>query len=347
MRSRAYRETYRRHRLLFLLPPVILALAIGFVSYAGSKTYASTASLWVDNNAAASNSSLAVGPTDIQSVQPSAAEQTVLNELLATGTFDTNVALGTGMVSKAGASSLAQTIRSAVTSTVPGPQVLQVNFTGSSPLIAERVVASVLTQLQRETQRFSRDFGTAALAYDRTQEQSAAKTVAQAKAAVNSYLKLHPSATAQSDQTYASLVAALSDATSALNSATTQLNQAGAQAQGTVSGVTLSVLDAPSLNPAPTTGLKSLMMKVIGGGVAGLLISFIIIVILTPGGADDWAADITAARDEGSREQIAVLIGQAPSLRGAVSVRERPGQARAIGGQRRRYGISEQSHEDR
>jgi hypothetical protein len=291
---RGYRQTFRRHRLLFMLPPLIAAIALGVLGYSAGKTYESNASLWVDN-AASSTSSLNVGPTNAQAQEPSTAEQTVLDELLSTSKFDAAVVSGAGLGTAGGVAeqhALDASIATDVTSSVPGPQVLELTYDSTSPVVAHAIVGSLVNQLQTWTSQFGRDFGDAAVAYDLSQEQTAERAVAGAKAAVNAYLTTHPRATTQTDQTYASLVAALSVSTSSLSSATTAYSQAKAQATGNGSGVTVSVIDAPSLDAAPLTGLKSVAMKAVGGLFAGLLLSFLVIVALTPSGEDKWDDEV-------------------------------------------------------
>ena len=239
---RAYRETFRRHRLLYLLPALVAALLVGAVSYK-SPTYVSTASLWIDNQSS-SASSLDVGPGPNQATAPSGAEQTLLGELLTTRKFEVAVARGAGLAGANAASSpIAAQIGTGVTSTAPGPQVLQVAYTGSSPAAAQKIVKSVITQLQSFSEQWARSFAKAAVAYDQAQVASATRALQQAKAAIG---------TAATGPSFAT-------ETSALTAATTALSQAQAQAQGNPSFSTVVALGEPSFNPAPLTGYKKMV----------------------------------------------------------------------------------------
>jgi hypothetical protein len=52
------------------------------------------------------------------------------------------------------------------------------------------------------------------------------------------------------------------------------------------------VLDQPTLDAAPTSGLKSPIEKGLGGAIAALLASFLVIVMRTPGGRDTWDEEL-------------------------------------------------------
>jgi hypothetical protein len=273
----AYRETFRRHRLLYLLPAVIAAIAVGALTYK-SPSYVSSASLWVDNQVSAP-SSLSVGPGEVQPQTPSAAEQTVLNELLTTTAFDAAIATGAGLghVDPTAVNSpLIGMVMDGVTSTTPGPQILQLTATESSPTVARNIVKSVITQLQSFSQRWAHDFASSAVAYYQAQVTSATRDLAEAKAG------------AGPDQR-----ANINSAASALASATTSLSQAQAAENGQNAFTTVSVLDQPTLNPAPTSGLKSPLIKAFAGAVAGLLVSLLVLVLRTPGGSDKWDDEVS------------------------------------------------------
>lgn len=296
---RAYRQTFKRHRLLYLLPPLIAALALGGLTYSTPKSYQSTASLWVDNQAS-STSSLDVGPANAQAETPSAAEQTVLDELLATSRFDRSVVSGAGLGPGVNRSALAKSVATGVASAVPGPQVLQVTFSGASPAIAHGVVASLLTQLANFTAEFSRNFGKAAVSYDQAQLATASRAVSSAKAVLNNYSLAHPRSTPQNDAEYASLNNALATATASVSTDTAALNQAQAQAQGSASGTTISVLDQPSFESAPLSGMKKVVLAAFGGGIAGLILSLLLIIARTPAGEDRWDQEISYAPSDAS-----------------------------------------------
>jgi hypothetical protein len=275
-----YRETFRRHRLRYLLPPLLAALVIGGLSYK-APSYVSSASLWVDNQAS-SSSSLSVGAVQVAPQAPSAAEQTVLNELLTTSSFDNAVTAGAGLGSARadnGASPRVNPLIAGVTSTTPGPQVLELTATAPSPTIARDLVKSAMTQLQKFSAQWARQFASSAVAYYQAQVASANHDLGKAQAA--------GSASQGSTASNAS--------SSALSTATAALSQAQAQLAGHDGFSTVSVLDQPTLNAAPTSGLRSPATKGLGAGFAAMLLSLLVIVMRTPGGQDRWDAELSYA----------------------------------------------------
>src|SRR5579875_638996 len=292
-----YGKTFRKRWPLYLVLPLVAAAGMGYVSLK-TKSYQSTATLWVDY-AASTSSSLDLTSTSGQTAQPATVEQGTLTELLSTSAFDDAVAKRAGVapdLQKLVGGSLSK----AVTSTVPGPQVLAVTYTGKSAAEAKQIASAVVGELQAWTQKLSRHFDGAATQYTRSLYNSAAKAVRSAKAAVNAYHRAHRKATTENDQTYASLVSALAVANSSLASERSALNQDAAQARNTSGAATISVVDAASLPTAPHTSIKKLAMKVIGAAIGGGLISFLLVMLFTPSRGDgrledDYEADV--ARD--------------------------------------------------
>ena len=290
----AYRETFRRHRVLFALPAVLAALAVAALTLTTPPSYESFASLWVDNGPAAGSS---LGNAN-QTVEPSAVEDTTLTELLATQTFDLAVGDGSSLkrsVASSGgtAKTIATAVAAGVGSTTPGPQVLQITFTGATPQVAQSTLSSLITQLENSTTRFGEDFGKTAQAYYQGQVRTATQAVSRAAAASAAYLRRHPSVTVQTDQNYAALVAAVGSATSQLATAKASLNQAAGQAQGSAAATTIRVIDPASVPTGPLSGKKKAAMEVVGAILAGMLISLLIIVAITPSGQDRWDEEMS------------------------------------------------------
>jgi hypothetical protein len=293
---RAYRETFRRHRVLFCLPPLLFAVVLALLAFSTPKKYQSYASLWIDNGPSA-QSSLSSGVS-----APSASEQTLLGELLATQAFDRDVgknSLLTQYLAAHGVSKgqmdamLAAAVGSGVSTSAPGPQVLTVTFTGPTPAVARSVLESLIVNVQRSISHFGHTFGRSAQAYFQQQVKTAKQALASATAATNAYGRDHPSATANNDQSYAALIAAQQSANSQVATATTGLDQATGQATGDGVSSLVQVVDSPSIPTSPTTGMMSAMKKVVGGFAGGLLLSVILIVAMTRSGEDRWDAELS------------------------------------------------------
>jgi hypothetical protein len=148
-----------------------------------------------------------------------------------------------------------------------------VTSTASTATVAHSLVKSVITQLQDFSDKWARQFASSAVAYYDAQVASANQD--QAKAAADG---------SRSSQNSAS---------SALSTATAGLSQAQAELNGQNSFTTVSVLDQPTFDAAPTSGLSGPIEKGIGGAVAALLASFLVIVMRTPGGRDRWDDEIS------------------------------------------------------
>jgi hypothetical protein len=295
---RAYRETFRKHRILYLLPPLLGAIALGALAFKAPAKYQSTASLWIDNGPLAGSSL-----NSSTGGQPSASEQTLLTELLATKNFDLDVANGSGLKayvkSQGGAAqqvstNLESAVAAGVGSSTPGPQILELTFTGPTPAIAQSALQSLITHLQNAMAYYGQTFGQSAQAYYSSQVKTATAALTKATGEAATYLRAHPGATSQTDQQYAALLAEEQSANGQLANATSQLNQAQSQAAGDGGASTLvRVVDAPSVPTSPTAGKKKAAMTLVGGLFGGLLISLFIIVAKTPSREDRWDVEIS------------------------------------------------------
>jgi hypothetical protein len=155
--------------------------------------------------------------------------------------------------------------------------VLQLTATAPSPAIARNLVKSAMTQLQKFSAQWAREFASSAVAYYQAQVASANHDLAKAQAA----------------GTAAQGSSASNASSSALSTATAALAQAQAQLAGHDGFSTVSVLDQPTLNAAPTSGLKAPITKGIGAAFACFLLSLLVIVMRTPGGQDRWDAELS------------------------------------------------------
>src|ERR1700722_6092370 len=90
-----YGKTFRKRWPLYLLLPLIFAVAVGYLSLE-KKSYQSTATLWVDYSPS-EQSSLNLTTTSGETAQPSTVEQGTLTELLSTSAFDDAVAAQAGV----------------------------------------------------------------------------------------------------------------------------------------------------------------------------------------------------------------------------------------------------------
>jgi hypothetical protein len=358
-KSTSYRQTFRQHRLL-LTAPIVAAVLIAAVLMLGSpKSYESTASLWVDTPATTDSS---LGNLNVAITPPSTQEQDVFTELLATPNFALTVGhhslLGPylaghssgGLLSGllgGGGGSLDSQIRSAlgpkqITSTVPGPQVLQISFSGPTPAVAQSTLNALVSELQGDSELFSQQHNQSALNYYKAQVQTATQAILQARNQADAYRNQHPNATTASDPN----LAALSTAETAAGSQLTQANAGlGAAASAVKDGATVTqvhVIDAAGPAVA-TSGKKKALEGIVAGLLAGALISFLGTIALTRRESDPWEDEIAEAATS-SRQAESPVAADASSSVGPAAVASsrngRKGKDRLLVGSNRQFSPS-------
>jgi uncharacterized protein involved in exopolysaccharide biosynthesis len=306
-KSALYRQTFRRHRVLLTLPVAFALILAAWTSFGHPKTYEATASLWVDKPASAQSSLGNLNPAELP---PAQQEQQVLMELLTTRSFMTAVADSSGLkqylttqasdgfgptalLSKlTGAKSLQDRIVSAlgpdrVLTITPGPQVLQISYTGATPALARSTLQEIVTGLERDSTNLGKRHNEVAVDYYRSQVQAASKTLSSLRDQIAAYARSHRGRGAR-DPSLAALQTAQGAASTQLNEANASLSQAAGAADAGSDGSAVHVLDAPTVPLGPTSGMKSHVMAILGGLFAGLVISFLAVVVLTPTRRDPW-----------------------------------------------------------
>jgi uncharacterized protein involved in exopolysaccharide biosynthesis len=289
--STSYRETFRRHRKLFCIPPILGALVAAFLAFGMSKPYKATANLWVDTAPPAPSSiSAGSGPT---TEPPAAAAQGLLSELLKTNSFNASVAesslLGKSLgahSSRTNAAALLGTGK--ITASAVGSQVLQLGYTASSPAIATSVLAAVIAQLRNYTDRLTAQYNQAAIAYDRELVKAAETVLATARGQVRAYQAQHPGV-GQADPTYAALVTAQENAATQLAQANTALSQVAPPGTGAWS---VQAVDPPANVGSAALSKKKMVEVIFGGALGGLLVSFLAVVALTPAKKEVWEDEL-------------------------------------------------------
>jgi hypothetical protein len=253
------------------------------------KMYRSAVALYADAPGAAD---------EANGASPAAGEQSSLNELVATQYFRSKVAEraplrayfeshtveGWGPAAivallRGGGGSLDARIDDAlatrVTSSVPGPHLLQITYDAPSPALARETLLALVEEYQVE--RVALPDETLSSYLQKLQQASAAVSAAHEK--VRRYLRRDPGSGSSSrvEKLEAAERAAIyrrAEAREALQSAV----RAGSAPEPTV-----RVIDAPTLPAAPTTGRKQLVKTMVAGLFAGLLVSGLGVVVLTKG----------------------------------------------------------------
>jgi uncharacterized protein involved in exopolysaccharide biosynthesis len=299
-KSTSYRQTFREHRRLLSLPIVLAALVAAWAVLGSAKTYESTTSLWVDNPAPADSS---LGTLNPALTPPAQQEQNVVTELLATRSFVLAVGHNSGLgryvaahkssgfgpgallSGLSGGGSLDEQIIAAlsasqVTTTVAGPQVLQISFVGPTPTVTASTLQALVSQLQSDSAAFIQQHSNSALAYYKAQVQAASQALVSARQQASAYVSQHRRATS-GDPNYSALTTAEGVANTQLTQATQSYNEAASALYGGGGGSSLHVIDPAGVPTSPMSGKKKQLMGIAGGLFAGLLISFLGVIALT------------------------------------------------------------------
>jgi uncharacterized protein involved in exopolysaccharide biosynthesis len=294
-----YRETYRRHRLLFLLP-VLLGAVLGLTFSLGSpKLYRSSATLFAESTGSEAQTGLAL--------PPATQEQSMLTELLNVRNFVHNIAresplqayleahTSTGWTPTAlvkrfvkGTPTLDDRIAAAlgtkrVTSTVVEQHILEVSLDAPEPQLARQTLRALIKEYLRQRANLAQS----TLKSARQQVNAAVNALASARTNLNDYLRAHPGLL-PNDPEQQALTTAYRQGLLQLNSATTTMNQAlGTVAGGAGLQSTLRIVDAPDLPIGPTTGKKRVVETAFAGAFVGALLSFLLIMFLSRPGRTD------------------------------------------------------------
>jgi uncharacterized protein involved in exopolysaccharide biosynthesis len=287
--STSYRETFRRHRKLFCIPPILGALVAVFFAFGMSKPYKATANLWVDTAPPAASS--ISSPPMLE--PPAAAEQALLSELLNTDSFNASVAdsslLGKSLGAHSSRTKAAAVLGTGkIASTAVGNQVLQISYTASSPAMATNVLAAVIAQLRNYTGRLNAQHNQAAVAYLSDQVKAGETALATARSRVNAYQAQHPGVS-KANPTYAALVAAQKNAARQLAQGNTALGQ---QADPTNGNWSMQAIDPPTNVGSAGMSKKKIVAVILGGALGGLLVSFLAVVAMTPAKKEVWEDEL-------------------------------------------------------
>jgi hypothetical protein len=305
----SYVQTFNRHRLLFSLPVVILAVLALWVVAGTPKQYKAGASLLVDNpvNQPSSFNNPTPG-------QPTPAEQTqqLLTELLATRSFRLDVGRQ-GPLTKYlaahpgegwGPTALLSKLRGArsaqdrtwdaldakhVLAAPSGGQVVSIELRGPTPEVAVGTLQALLKTFARERQAIAIKRQAGAVELYKSQLDAAQRQLGD----INSKIA---SGEISAEDAPARLRAAqvrIRRATRALSDARFSLESP----KGI--GPTYHVIDKPSLPAPAVSGMKKSLFGVVAGIFVGCLISFLAIVLLT--GSDE----------KREREELREVIGRA------------------------------------
>ena len=313
--NQSYVQTFNRHRLLFSLPVIIMTVLALWVVAGTPKQYKAGASLLVDTPVTQPSSFNEANPA---AITPAAQTQQLLNELLATRSFRLKVGHegplteylashpGQGWGPKGllgklrGSSSPEDRTWSAldakhVITTLPGGQVMSIEYHGPTPEVAVGTLQALLTTFARERQAIG---------------------VKREEGLVSLYETQLETAQAQLDDLNARIASgaiAPADAPAILKAAQARVRRAKSavgQAKFSLAaskgvGPTYHVIDEPRLPAPAVSGMKKSVFGLVAGMFVGLLISFLAIVLLTS------SDDRSRRAGDGEREELREVISRA------------------------------------
>ena len=318
-----YLETFRRHRVLFVLVVVLAVVLATWASLGEPPRYRSSTSLWSDTPSGAA--------TAFGAPPPAAQEQTMLNELLTTQYFRDQVARGGPLAEYLesepsegwGPAALLRQLRSdatiddqvsvalgpkRVTSVVQGPHVLKINFDARTPELALKTLMVLVQEFREQRDVLRRD----ALASSRLRVERASEVLAGARTDLTNYLQDNAAGTG-SDPRLRALSETERDAVLQLATATELLNRETRDALNGASGqAILRVVDPPELPIGASDGRRKIATAWLAGLFVGGLLSILGIVALTriggsraDGEAAWWADEVGGGNNEqGNAEPV-------------------------------------------
>jgi hypothetical protein len=178
-----------------------------------------------------------------------------------------------------------------VTSTVAGPQVLQLSYHGPTPAVAAKTLEALIDEFRGNLTEFGRARGESAVEYYQERVNAASRAVEDARSRAAAYRDEHPGVP-ESDPHLRALLRADRTARRDLAAATASLNEVQSDVKRPGIGVAseITVIDAPKPPTGPVSGKKMLIIALIGGLFAGGLVSLLGVIALTPSRPSGWNA---------------------------------------------------------
>ncbi|MBV8718301.1 MAG: hypothetical protein JO020_06565 [Chloroflexi bacterium] len=318
-------EAFFRHKLLLLLPPILIPAVVTPIVVATAPTvYDSYVAIWVDHP-----TYLNYQDGSNQWVTPAQVQANHMTELLHTHPFEVDVARRTTTLaplvgSSAGEARIDDILTHTISIDRPSDHLLIVAVSAPTGLLSYEVATSLVNAYQEKVQADMTDQSGLAVAYYQSHIQESQQTLSKATADLRRYLAtqaaagdanvgLDPTTTtpdmaALLDPKLAQLTTAVQQAQSDLNSAQTNLQAAQRDSAAALQGAQLGfqVLDQAKMPTAPTRSLRKLIVYPIAALVSGLGLSALLLVLFV-------AAD-RSARDEADLAPGLRLLGAVPSL---------------------------------
>jgi uncharacterized protein involved in exopolysaccharide biosynthesis len=280
-----FRHPLQLLALIVLLPVVGVAVAYFIVP----RTYQSTASLWALQRYFVIGST---GPESDLLATPAQTQATALTELLQTRSFVDSIVNGIDLAPTLGLDStvlnnpqqleetLVNEISKHVVVTPSTYDLFEISYINRNPRIAQKIVASIITNYGTQSLALSVAEGKNLLANYQTQLANAQDELTKAVTAETQYARSHPNLTQTqlaNDPQYALLDTQRLQAQATVQNLLNTINtiQQAINTQGTQAGTLFQVIDAPQVPYLPVSRTKNYL---IGGGM-GLAVALLACVL--------------------------------------------------------------------
>jgi uncharacterized protein involved in exopolysaccharide biosynthesis len=329
-------EAFFRHKILVLLPPLIIPLIVGpYALVTAPIYYESFAGVWVDRPTYLNYS-------DSFSVysSPSSQQANKLQEIMRTRTFILDVAKRTTLAplvgNPRGEERIAQVIGNGFTMFPNGDHLLVLHFKADNPRLAFDSLNAIMDAFKENAANERVNQASLAISFYQARLQTAQEELKKTSASVRQYVAANPNLKALNpdraaagdvalpqsvtDPQLAEMMATLQTQQKQVEAMTSNLNSAQFDASASLEGQELGfqIIDSPQIATAPTRALRKQLIFPIAGMVVGLGISLVLLVLLV-------AAD-RSVRSESDLPNGARVLGAVPYLK--LNLRKLPKSAR-------------------
>jgi uncharacterized protein involved in exopolysaccharide biosynthesis len=329
-------EAFFRHKLLVLLPPVLIPLIVGPYSLVTAPIYyESFAGVWVDR------------PTYLQyndnfSIYSSASSQQAnkLSEVLRTRSFMLDVAKRTSMAplvgNPRGEERIANVIGNGFTMIPNGDHLLVLHFKADNAKLAFESLNAIMDAFKENTANERVNQASLAISFYQSRLQTAQEELKKTSNSVRAYVAANPNLTglnpdraasgdlalpqSVTDPQLAEMMASLQTQQKQVEAMRGNLDSAQFDASASLEGQELGfqIIDPPVIASAPTRALRKQLIFPIAGMVVGMGLSLVLLVLLV--------ASDRSIRTESDLPSGARLLGAVPQLK--LNLKKLPKPAR-------------------
>jgi len=279
---RRYKDTFFRHRIIALIPLLVLPVVAAGVTRLSGKSSTVTANLWVN-----ANSVQQLGYADPQAT-PGMNTANALTQLMQTVSFDLRVAKESPLywqmnVAKPNRDvTIVSDLSKNVKIVAGGAYLVSVSYGTKYPSMGVQLLKSILKEAPGEIGRLNQQQAALSVSFYTHAKTNAESQLAVATKALGDYVRSHGISASQMasqslfDPKFATLYQAVQSAQVDVNNADQALSKIEPQGAGSA----IQVVDPPTVVP-PSSSKKTLALYLVIGLVVGVLLSGAFVVVTT------------------------------------------------------------------